>query len=335
MQEPQPQLSERGRAAVDGLSAGRGMSFEVTSDLACVPLPIVNLYLFGERGAADRTWVLVDAGLPLSRDHIRLAAAERFGVGSRPSAIVLTHGHFDHVGALPDLAEEWDVPVYAHALERPYLAGESSYPPPDPAVGGGGMSLLSRFYPRGPIDLGARLRLLPADGNVPGMPGWRWVHTPGHAPGHVALFRDADRTLIAGDAFVTTKQESTLGALLKWDSRVRRPPAYYTTDWEAARRSVESLAQLQPEIAATGHGMPRHGEAMRRELQTLVDRWDELAVPAHGRYIGRPAITDEHGVVDVPPPAVDLQLLTLAGIGLGAIVGLWLIRGQDDRSRRS
>ena len=42
------------------------------------------------------------------------------------------------------------------------------------------------------------------------MPGWRWVHTPGHTAGHVSLFRDADRTLIAGDAFVTTKQESAL-----------------------------------------------------------------------------------------------------------------------------
>jgi hypothetical protein len=39
------------------------------------------------------------------------------------------------------------------------------------------------------------------------MPGWRWMHTPGHTEGHVCLFRNSDRTLIAGDAFTTTKQE--------------------------------------------------------------------------------------------------------------------------------
>ena len=66
-----------------------------------------------------------------------------FGHGNRPAAILLTHGHFDHVGALKTLAEEWDVPVYAHTLELPYLTGRSSYPPPDPSVGGGAMAAMS------------------------------------------------------------------------------------------------------------------------------------------------------------------------------------------------
>ena len=102
--------------------------------------------------------------------------------GARPAAIVMTHGHFDHVGALASLAERWDVPIYAHPLELPYLDGRSSYPRPDPSVGGGMMSAMSRFYPRGPVDVGRWLRTLPEDGAVPGMPGWRWIHTPGHTP---------------------------------------------------------------------------------------------------------------------------------------------------------
>jgi len=154
---------------------------EVVPDLACLPLSLVNLYFVGLSGAEDRTWALVDAGLGYAKQKIARAAAVRFGRRSRPVAIVLTHGHFDHVGALPALAEEWDVPVYAHELELPYLTGRSSYPPPDPAVGGGMMSFLSRLYPRGPIDLGDRVRALPSDGSVPGMQGWRWIHTPGHA----------------------------------------------------------------------------------------------------------------------------------------------------------
>jgi glyoxylase-like metal-dependent hydrolase (beta-lactamase superfamily II) len=305
----------------------RKAALEIAPALVCVQQPIVNLYFVGEAGAGDRSWVLIDAGLPYSEAHVRAAAARRFGPGSRPAAIILTHGHFDHVGALPALAEFWDAPVYAHVLERPYLSGQSSYPPPDPAVGGGAMSLLSRFYPRGPINLGSRLEELPLDGTVPGMPGWRWVHTPGHTAGHVSLFRDADRVLIAGDAFVTTRQESMLGALLQWRPRVRRPPAYYTTDWEAARASVGILARLEPELAATGHGVPIRGETMRRELRSLAEHWNESARPSRGRYVASPALTDRHGIVHLPPPVIDRQLLVLAALG-GAALGLSLAHSR-------
>jgi glyoxylase-like metal-dependent hydrolase (beta-lactamase superfamily II) len=300
----------------------------VTSDLICVPQAIVNLFLYGEPDAGARSWVLIDAGVWPWPESIVRAAAERFGPTARPKAIVLTHGHFDHVGALRALAERWDVPVYAHELEVPYLDGRSAYPPPDPAVGGGAMSFLSRLYPRGPIDLGNRLRPLPADGSVPGMPGWKWIHTPGHTAGHISLFRDADRTLIAGDAFVTQRQESAWGVLTRHPA-VRRPPAYYTTDWQAAHRSVEALARLQPALAATGHGIPMSGERLRQELETLVRDWDHVAVPSHGRYVPQPAVTDERGVVSVPPPVVDYQLLAVVGVGLALTAATLLLRNRD------
>src|SRR5690606_10707478 len=136
------------------------------------------------------------------------AVERRFGKGSRPTAIIMTHGHFDHVGALEDLARRWNVPVYAHPMEMQYLDGTASYPPPDPGVGGGLMARLSPLYPRGPVNVGERLQPLPDDGTVPGMAGWTWIHTPGHTVGHIALWRASDRTLVAGDAFITTNQES-------------------------------------------------------------------------------------------------------------------------------
>src|SRR4051812_36339163 len=207
---------------------------EILNDLAYQRLAIVNVMYVGPRGARDREWVLVDAGVMGTGASILSAVKKRFGEQSRPAAIVMTHGHFDHVGALEDLASRWEAPIYAHELERPYLDGRSSYPPPDPSVGGGLMSALSKLYPRGPFDVSRWLHVLPADGTIPGMPGWRWIATPGHSPGHVSFWRESDRTLIAGDAFITTAQESAY-AVMTQRPEMHGPPMYYTPDWVSAR----------------------------------------------------------------------------------------------------
>ena len=304
--------------------------YPLTDDLAYLRTVMVNLFFYGRPGRDDQSWVLIDTGIHGSAGRIAEAARLRFGRESRPSAIVLTHGHFDHIGAVRELAEAWDVPVYAHPLELPYLTGRSSYPPPDPTVGGGAMASLSWLYPSAPIDLGGRVHPLPDDGSVPGMPGWRWVFTPGHSPGHVSLFRDADRSLIAGDAFVATKQESAL-AVLAQRPEIHGPPAYFTPDWESARHSVEQLSALEPELAATGHGPPLRGEAMRRALYELARDFDRLAIPSHGRYVCRPAIAGPQGVIAVPPDVPHIVPAVLFGVGVGLLAGLAL-RGSSRRS---
>lgn len=260
---------------------------EVLPGLGYQRLAIVNVAYHGTRGAGDR-WVLIDAGVTGAAGMILHAVEHLVGKGSRPAAIVLTHGHFDHVGALAELAERWEVPVYAHELELPYLDGRASYPPPDPTVGGGLMSALSRFYPRGPIDVSRWLDVLPADGAVPSMPGWRWIHTPGHTPGHISLWRESDRTLIAGDAFITTAQESAY-AVATQRPELHGPPMYYTQDWVQAKESVERLAALEPELVITGHGRAMQGPALRAALHALARGFDRVAVPKYGRYVDRPA----------------------------------------------
>lgn len=308
-----------------------GRAREVTPDLAYLRTAIVNVFLAGPRGAGDRGWTLVDTGIYGSAPAIAAAAAERFGPDARPRAIILTHGHFDHVGAVRELAERWDCVVYAHPLEMPYLTGDSPYPPPDPTVGGGALAAMSFLYPRKPIDLGGRVRTLPADGSVPGMPGWRWIHTPGHTAGHVSLFRDADRTLIAGDAFVTTRQEA-LTFVMEQTPEVNGPPMYYTPDWPRAEHSVRLLAGLEPELAATGHGIPLGGVQLRDELRTLAADFRNRAMPAKGRYVNEPAVTDERGLVSVPPRAIDADKMMIAA---GVAFGLGILLARAARSRRT
>ena len=118
---------------------------QIAADLAFHRLVISNVVFYGAPKSPDRHWVLVDAGVFGSAGAILRAARSRYGKESRPAAIILTHGHFHHAGALEELAQEWDVPVYAHLLELPYLNGTASYPAPDPTVGGGLMLMLSRF----------------------------------------------------------------------------------------------------------------------------------------------------------------------------------------------
>lgn len=292
----------------------------------------VNYYLIQDE--ATQAWALVDAGLRWSAPKIKAWASELFGADSVPVAIILTHGHFDHVGALDSLAREWDVPIYAHPLELPYLTGKSAYPPADPTVGGGMMATLSWMYPKGPIDVHQYIKPLPDDNTIPGLSDWKYIHTPGHSPGHISLFRERDKTLIVGDAFVTTKQESALYAL-SYKKHLSGPPKYFTCNWASAKISVLKLAALDPEIVATGHGYPMSGAEMRNALHLLSRRFDELAQPTHGRYVSEPAVTDETGVLYLPPPAEKIPTaVKVVGISL-AVLSLGIVLLSQSKKKKT
>jgi glyoxylase-like metal-dependent hydrolase (beta-lactamase superfamily II) len=271
---------------------------EIAPDLGYQRLAIVNVMYFGIPGS--REWVLIDTGVPGSGPTIRRAAAHRFGEDVKPVAIIMTHGHTDHAGSLINVAQKWNVPVYAHVLEHPYLDGRSPYPPPDPSVSSGMMAKTSPMLGRGPVDASQWLHVLPEDGSVPGMRGWKWIHTPGHTPGHISLWRESERTLIAGDAFITTNQESAY-AVMTQRAEIHGPPMYFTTDWDSAKVSVQQLANLQPEVVVTGHGRAMRGPQMRAALDTLARGFDMIAVPRKGRYVNEPARANEDGPTYVPP----------------------------------
>ncbi|MBR0641417.1 MBL fold metallo-hydrolase [Plastoroseomonas hellenica] len=282
-------LPAEASAVNDAVDRARGDgTHEVAPGLAYLRLAIVNVAFIGRHGAGDRDWMLVDAGLPGTRALIERAAARRFGSGSRPAAILLTHGHFDHVGALEGLARHWDVPVIAHRLELPYLDGTAAYPQPDPSVGGGLMSRLSPLLPRRPVDVGSRLIALPQDGSVPMLAGWRWIHTPGHSVGHVSFWREEDQCLLSGDAFVTTRQESLYATAMQ-KPEMHGPPAYFTVDWQEAGASVRRLAQLGPDLVVSGHGRAMRGPHMQAALRRLAAEFELWSTPERGRYVTTPA----------------------------------------------
>ncbi|MBM7552165.1 MBL fold metallo-hydrolase [Thalassobacillus pellis] len=264
-------------------SVSSGLEQPITPDIHCLPIQVVNLCFVGSPVRPDE-WVLVDAGMPKSAEQIIATASELYGEGKKPQAIILTHGHFDHVGAVEELVDYWNVPVYAHELELPFLTGQMDYPEPDTSVEGGLVAKMSRMFPNEGIDLGSNVYKLPDDGSVPHMPEWQWVHTPGHTQGHVSLFREKDRTMIAGDAFITVKQEY-LFKVLTQEMEISGPPRYLTTDWDAAWDSVRKLEALKPNIAVTGHGHPMAGEELRENLSRLVQDFEKIAIPDHGKFV--------------------------------------------------
>lgn len=260
-----------------------GNGVQVTPDVYGFTTQIVNVYMIGDP-AISKDWVLVDSGMPLRAEKILSAAAERFGEDHQLQAILLTQGHFDHVGGLIDILEQHPVPVYAHPDELPYITGKKDYPKGDSTVEGGLVAKISPEFPTEGIDISPHAHPLPVDGLVPGLPDWKWIHTPGYTEGHVSYFREQDRLLIVGDAFLTVQQDSLFNVISQ-KTNISGPPPSFTLNWIAAKNSVQKLAALNPSIAAPGHGKPVMGAELAEGLAKLSARFDEIAKPDHGRFV--------------------------------------------------
>jgi glyoxylase-like metal-dependent hydrolase (beta-lactamase superfamily II) len=238
---------------------------EIAPGVALVSTPIANAYLVG----TEEAWVLVDACTPGHEGLIRRAADRRFGQASRPRAILLTHGHFDHAGSAGPLTDLWRVPIYVHAKEIPFLTGHAKYPPFN-FNSPGFFTRIARFFPTATVNLGTRVTVLEPNQPIPGLPDWEMLETPGHTPGHVAFFRSRDRALLAGDAVTTMNLDSFFDTIAR-RKRVCRPPVPATSDWASARKSVELLATMRPSVIAAGHGRPMASAA--EQLARLAENF--------------------------------------------------------------
>ncbi len=290
------------------------MPTEIAPHVHQLQIGFVNVYAIG---TPDGNWVLVDTGI---KPGLALVKGLEKQFGGPPLAIVLTHGHFDHAANAVALADEWGVKIHVHRRELPYLTGAEAYPPFDPTVGGA-LAFLTRFFPSPEYDFGDRLETIPESGELSFLRGWKVIETPGHTPGHVSLWDDETKTLIAGDALCTADFDTWSGATVQKPQQLARSASPATPDWEAALDSTHKLAALNPMVIAAGHGQPMSGGDVAGELRDFAR---DVERPAHGRYVEESATYAPNGSLIALPSRVKdpLGLSLVAGAGALLTLGL-------------
>ncbi|CAM4479681.1 MBL fold metallo-hydrolase [Paenibacillus phoenicis] len=171
--------------------------------------------------------VLVDTGVPGQLDVIREGLEQAGFSLDQLTHVIITHQDRDHIGSLPELirAKEGKLEVLAHEEGIPYLAGEI------PLIKGGAYAE------------SVKVNTALHDGDdLPFGGGLRVVYTPGHTPDHISLYHPSSKTLISGDAVVSS------------EGQVQPPVPNFTQDYPQALRSVKKLAALDVETVITYHG---------------------------------------------------------------------------------
>lgn len=216
----------------------------------------------------DSGVLLVDAGYPGQQ---ALVAASIDRIGAAPAdvvAVLITHAHLDHIGAVPWLVREYGTPVYASARELRQLHGEVRE-----MIGVRDVALnwwrprMRRWVRALPAVLPSRDPILVPSATVfPGhgplaLPGGPVpIFTAGHTTGHVGYLLPQDRVLISGDALVSEHPTSPhRGAQLL--------PSWFQHDPAFASATLDEFAALDGAVDVV---LPGHGPAMRGSLAELV-----------------------------------------------------------------
>ncbi|MFT9598024.1 MBL fold metallo-hydrolase [Mesobacillus sp.] len=204
----------------------------------------VNCYFIEEEDGLT----LIDAALPYSAKPI-LEAAEK--IGKQIKRIVLTHAHGDHIGALDELKDKLNVPVYISDRDSRLLAGDTSLDSSEPQTSiRGGV----------PKNIQTRPDVLLKEGDQIG--SLLVISTPGHTPGSISFFDQRTDMLIGGDAFQTRGGTAVSGMTIPWFPF----PAMATWNKGIALQSARKIHGLNPTLLAVGHG------ELLRDPQAIIEK---------------------------------------------------------------
>jgi hydroxyacylglutathione hydrolase len=187
----------------------------------------VNVYMIGD--------VLLDAGSRHASKRILKQLR-----GRTIAAHALTHAHPDHQGSSHHVCDTLSIPLWCGALDADAMEnGQIAERQPRHPIN----SLIGRAFTGPPHPVSRRLR----EGDR--VAGFTILDVPGHSAGHVAYWREADRTLICGDVFTNVDTITGIPGL-------HEPRSFFTPDPARNRDSMRRLAELEPALVCFGHGRP-------------------------------------------------------------------------------
>src|SRR5215211_9120980 len=246
----------------------KGLSMRIADGVYVLPIPrgsqgadgFLNLTLIlDEQNGAT----LVDTGLPGQAEAVGAALAEA-GIGVREiRRIILTHQDLDHIGSGAALVRRSGARVLAHSADAPHIDGSLRPLKPSPEMlerRPQMREVLERLEPIGVdeyLEDGERL-------DIAG--GIRVIFTPGHTPGHLSLYLERSKVLIAGDALRAER-----GSL-------NGPNPSMTLEMGTALQSIRTLADLEIDTIVCYHGGVVSEDAngqLRRVIQEVSRERDE------------------------------------------------------------